>query len=101
MEDLGAFFDPSLSDESWIETTPKPQKKDRSKAQPQRGMATRSLTFADLKTAPIEKDSGKDSRKNGNGYFFGTVRTRLHSSYRQEAFLLVPFRAQSKKLPYP
>jgi hypothetical protein len=66
----------------WIETsTPKPAKKERPKVQPQRGMATRSLTFADLKSAPIEKDSSKE-RKNSNGYFFGTVRTRLHSSYR-------------------
>ena len=82
MEDLGAFFDPTLSDEPWIETTPKQKKKERTKDQPQRGLATRSLTFADLKSAPLEKEVAKESRKNTNGYFFGTVRTRLHSSYR-------------------
>ena len=85
MEDLGLLFDPSLSDEPWTDETPstKCPKKDKS-GKGQRGMTARSLTFADLKSAPIEKDSAKSSvgSLKTNGYFFGTVRTRLHSSYR-------------------
>ena len=84
MEDLGLLFDPSLSDEPWTETSsPRCPKKEKS-GKNQRGLAARSLTFADLKSAPLEKDSAKSSTGSlkTNGYFFGTVGTRLHSSYR-------------------
>jgi hypothetical protein len=93
MEDLGLFFDPSLSDEPLCSAaggnTTKPHKKDRT-GKCQRGFSGRSLTFADLKSAPLDlKEKSKDMEsaispvpRNSNGYFFGTVRTRLHSSYR-------------------